>query len=170
MAFTVEDGTGVADANAYITLAFFKDYHDDRGVDYSGSTDSEIETAIIKATDYMELRFGDRWIGYLSSDATTLTWPRGGVYDRKGVLVEDTIPTDIKKACAEYALRALTTTLLPDPTTDASGKVVSRELKKIGPIETEKEFQVGRSDTIKPYPAADKLLNFWIAGSGGVTR
>ena len=172
----VEDGTGVADANSYTTEAFADLYFTDRGnTDWTSSTSSEKEAALIKATDYIELRFKDRWRGALSPDATTLSFPRLYFYDRRGVYVDfanDGIPLDIQKATAEYALRALSAELLPDPTVAESGQSVKRTFDKVGPIETEIEYDSGaaRPDLIRPYPTADRLLRFWIKGVGGVIR
>lgn len=60
MALVVQDDLGSLDANGYITVAFFKSYHDARGNSYSGKTDQQIEYAIIKATDYVDTRFAFR--------------------------------------------------------------------------------------------------------------
>lgn len=58
MALKVQNSQGtVVGANAYITLAEFKSYHDDRGNDYSGFTDPKISAAIVLATDYLDTRF-----------------------------------------------------------------------------------------------------------------
>ena len=53
----------------------------------TGTDDTAKGIAIIKATDYMELMFGERWKGSLSDDATTLSFPRTNMYDRKGNLL-----------------------------------------------------------------------------------
>ena len=46
-------------------------------------------------------------------------------------------------------MRALTTTLLSDPTQDdTGGKMLTFTKKKVGPIETEKEFLLG---FVKPF-------------------
>jgi hypothetical protein len=176
MAFTVEDGTGVADANSYTDVAFADAYFADRAnATWAAAVTADKEAALVKATDYIELRFKDRWKGNLAPEATTLSFPRQYFYDRKGELVDftaDGIPTDIQKATAEYALRALSADLLPDPTVADSGQAIKRTFDKVGPIETEVEYEGGaaRPDLIRPYPAADKLLLFWITGAGGVIR
>ena len=82
MALIVEDGTGIEDANGLITVAFADSYFADRGASAWGGTDEVKGIAIIKATDYMELMFGERWKGSLSVDATTLSFPRTNMYDR----------------------------------------------------------------------------------------
>jgi len=172
MTFTVEDGTGVENANSYSTTDFADAYFLERGNTVWGAlTTAQKQTNLILATDYVELRFSHRFVGQLSTSATTLSWPRIYVYDRKNVLVTD-VPLDIQKATCEYASRANISPLLPDPTVAASGQAIKRTLDKVGPIETEVEFEgaSSRPDLIRPYPVADKLCVSWISGVGGVIR
>lgn len=174
MPFIVEDGTGVIDANALISVAFADDYFLLRGVtDWTG-LDSEKEVAIIKSTDYMELMFSQKWNGYLSEEATELSFPRVYFYSpRKGMVDFETdgIPKDIMKACAEYALRALTVDLISDPEFDnLTGKEVKSKLEKVGPLEEETSFVTGASSSVRSYPAADRLIRPYLIGTGGVIR
>src|SRR3954464_1966504 len=60
MALVVQDDLGSLNANGYISVAFFKSYHDARGNSYVGKTDQQIEYAIILATDYVDTRFSYR--------------------------------------------------------------------------------------------------------------
>lgn len=62
MAFVVEDDTGVKSANAYVSVQEFKDYHADRGNALSGGSGDQ-QKAIVKATDYIDKRFGARFKG-----------------------------------------------------------------------------------------------------------
>lgn len=171
MAFIVQDDTGeVADANAYIEVQFFKDYHTDRGNSYGAATDGQIQLAIIKATDYLDRRFS--FVGWPLVDEQTTQWPREPVYTQRGTLMT-TIPTALKQACAEYALRALTDDLMPDPTIDTSGGEVTRLTTKVGPIEKTTEYAAGSSSggsSLKAYPNADRLLRGLTMASGGVER
>jgi len=91
MAFTPEDGTGVADANSYTTDTFADGYFADRNnTTWSAADTASKQTALIKATDYIELRFRDRWKGILAPEATTLSFPRQYMYNRKGELIDFT--------------------------------------------------------------------------------
>ncbi|MAD98776.1 MAG: hypothetical protein Unbinned200contig1000_14 [Prokaryotic dsDNA virus sp.] len=172
MAFIVEDGTGIADANSYVDVAYADAYFLDRANSgWSSADTSSKEIALVKATDYVEIRFRDKWKGILAPEATTLSFPRQYLYNRKGEL-ETGIPEDVKKAVCEYAVRALSADLLPDPTVSDSAKALKKTFEKVGPIETEVEYQDGsaRPDIIRPYPAADRLLTFWTTSVGGVIR
>lgn len=174
MPIIVEDGTGVDNANSYAAIADVTTYLTERNnIEIWEDLDTEEqEAALIKATDYMELMYADRWKGSLSADATTLSWPRVGVYDRKREPVTDAVPLDVKKACMEYAIAALSGDLMPTiAPDDASGKEVKWLKEKVGPIETETEFLPGSRKTVREYAVADRLVRPWITGtSGGVYR
>lgn len=152
MTFIVEDGTGVAGATSYTTVDFANDYFADRGIATWAGNGSQKEAALILATDYLDGRF--TFIGQQVAFDQALEWPRTGTpYD------SDVIPVDLQKACVEYALRALTSALAPDPTTDPSGQQLTKKRSKVGPIEKEVEYAEGGSMRIyKNYPSADVYL------------
>ena len=54
MAFVTEDGTGLAEANSYVSVAEADAYHADRGNAAWIGEDSAKQSALIKATDYLE--------------------------------------------------------------------------------------------------------------------
>lgn len=170
MAFTVEDGTGLSDANAYISVAEFKAYHDERGNSYEAACkDSTIQQAIIRATDYIEKRWRNRWKGVRESEAQALAFPRVYLFDEDGYVI-DGIPAKLKQATAEYAVRAITITLMPDPQIDDTSLRVRRKREKVGPIETETEFAEEAPRDLRPYPAADRLLIDYVTPAGRTYR
>lgn len=111
--------------------------------------------------------------GGLDGGIQPLAWPRSSVYDQAGNRI-DGIPDRLKQAVSEYAVRAASSVLLPDPTTDGYAGSLQRRLEKVGPIEEEYEYVAGTVGrvTFTPYPAADKLLRPLLLGSGngGVIR
>lgn len=109
MALTVEDGTGLTGADAFISLVYFKAYADKRGRSYAAYTDTQIEQAIVRATDYMSESFN--WAGFKlkergnSDGEQALAWPRTYVADRNGYdLADDIVPSEVERATAEVAL------------------------------------------------------------------
>lgn len=99
-----------------------------------------------------------------------LEFPRAYLYSPTGLLIEG-IPEVLKQAVAEYAERALSGALMPDPEVEATGGQLVRAFDKVGPIETEREFIGGSTIQIfQKYPAADRLLSSLISSSGGVIR
>jgi hypothetical protein len=132
----------------------FKDYHDDRGNAYTAS-DTEIEKAIVRATDYMDSRWtfaGSR----LDADQST-ECPRSGVYDPNTSLLVNQYPSELEEACAEYAMSALASSLYPSSNVDATGLQVKMTRKKADVLEKETEyFQTGGSSSAKrAWPVAD---------------
>ena len=167
MPFTPETGVGLAGANAYVTLAEFKAHHDDRGNNaYQTFTDADVQTAIVRATDYIDKRFGKRFRGFRQNKVQGLEWPRINAFDNDEFLYSDVdvIPRKLKMATSEYALRALNLKpLIPDPalpyttrdatgegTTQSSGAALGEVIatrKKVGPIEIETKNQALQSSS-----------------------
>lgn len=162
MAFIVEDGTGVAGANAYMTVAELDAYWADRGV----TLDGDKEAAIIVATQYVDGSF--RWKGAIVFADQSLDWPRVGVVDDEGRAVDSmSIPDRLKFAVAEYAQRQLNAPIQPDVSDEGALKRIK---KKVDVIETEKEFQdnTGGYFGLRSYPLADNyLLGLIRGGTGG---
>ena len=122
MAFTVEDGTGLNNANAFISVDFFSDYHEDRGNESLvtlAEDETVIQACIIKATDYISKRFGRRFRGQRQSSQQALPFPRLGFFDDDNFdfpEATDGIPLALAQATAEYAARvAIYHELAPDP-------------------------------------------------------
>lgn len=99
-----------------------------------------------------------------------LSFPRVGLYTRDGTAVVG-VPLKVRQATAEYAERALSATLAPDPTVDATLVPVLAKREKVGPIEEETTYAIGGLPVlIKPYPAADRLLADYVSSAGGAVR
>lgn len=169
MAFVVEDGTGKPDANSYGAVADADVYFADRGVvDWTGD-DSTKQGALVRATDYIEERFYGNFAGQATTDVQALSWPRQYAFN----FGKNEIPATLKKACFEYALRALTQVLAPDLVLDGGFARVKTE-ETIGPM-TDKFAVPSKgpgSDVmlIVPYPAADMLMRPLLVYSDRVIR
>lgn len=138
MALTVRT-TIKGEGNSFATLSFANSYFAERAILTWKGTDAVKEAALVRATDYIDTRFGDRF----TCEALEL----------------EEIPVNLQRACSEYALRALSAALAPDPVLDASGVSVVTVAKTLGPLE--KKFQVlgsGVPQILRSYPAADMLL------------
>lgn len=162
MAFTEQDDTGlIANANAYISVSFYKGYQGDRGVDTALFATSAIQQAIIIATDYIDNRF--RYVGFRRNDRTdqTTEWPRLDAIDRDERLLNG-IPLVVQQACAEYTLFQLTNgPLFTTITNDATGRAVKRSFAKVDVIEEETEYfqgPVGGNPSLPIYSVADQRL------------
>jgi len=138
MAFVVQTpDTPLSTANAYMAVQAFKDYHDDRGNAYTAS-DTEIEQAIVRATDYMDSRW--TFAGSRQDADQSTECPRSGVYDPNSGLSVDPYPEELEEACAEYSISALAGSLYPLSNVDSTGRDVKKLRKKVDVIETETEY------------------------------
>lgn len=156
MAFTVQGDTPVAGANAYIDVAAFRAYWDDRGVATSPTyNDAAVQVAIVKGTQYLDLRF--EYVGERLSREQELEWPRQFAYNDRGDFVTG-LPTAVKSAAAEYAYRALTTPLLADPSYDETGRPLKSREETVGPLSEKFEYEARGVFQMPDYPQADRIL------------
>jgi hypothetical protein len=156
MAFIVQEDTPVTDANSYVSVAYFRDYHADRGTDNSSHRDEDVQIALIKATQYVDLRF--KYVGERVSRTQELEWPRQFAYNDRGDTVIG-LPSPVKQATCEYAIIALARDLLPSPV-DADGvnRVVKSRSETLGPLERKFEYDTKQGYNLPEYPKADRLL------------
>ena len=171
MAFTVEDGTGITDANAYIAVADADSYFTDRGgvAAWTAALTAAKQAAIIRSTDYIEARFGQRFLGTKLTTTQGLSFPRDDLYDRDGEGI-DGMPRPFLDAVCEYAVRALSADLWNEPDRDPKGRIVV-ERKKVGPIEKDIRYAFNRDvSQIKPVPGADRLILQYCSPSGMAIR
>lgn len=146
MALIVEDGTNVAGAESYVTLAEANTYFSNRGSPsaWTSLSDAVKEQYLREATDYIEAYYALRWKGRRDEDDQPLAWPRRGVDDQDGYAIDsDTIPQKLKNAQFEAALRRATDgDLLPDIETPGDVKV---EDVQAGPVRSRLEYAGGAS-------------------------
>ena len=191
MPLVVEDGTGLVGADAYISVANADTYFlASANATWAVATIPAKEVAIIKATRYMEKRFGTKWKGLIASSEQALGWPRRYVYDERGTELVDQVPVQIARACAEYAVQALINPLIPEtvyPIADGApvpfGRI-NRKVEKVGPIYEETYYSTGGAqasrvgsgsslvdgDKVVQYPEADFLIGPFLKSTKGVSR
>lgn len=123
MTLVVEDGTGLVNAESYISVLQADEYHAAMGnTSWAAATEEAREIALRKATQYVDMSYSFR--GYKTTLSQSLEWPRDWYPDD---YVEWPI-RNLKAAVAELALRALTTAL----TTDQEDRGVVEE--SVGPV------------------------------------
>lgn len=117
MTLIVETGEGLATSDAYDSLVNVNKYFTDRPTHplyliWEKAGNSDRESAIRLATEYLDYKFS--WKGVKATSTQMLEWPRELVYDSRGQELIGVIPTNIKKALAELAVRSLSSSLLED--------------------------------------------------------
>ena len=159
MALVVENGTGLSNAESYVTVAAT----DTRMVNLGNTlwatiTTAQKEEALRRATAYMGQAFRGRWVGARINSTQALDWPRNGVCVDGYSVLSTIVPADIANACADLALKAAA----GDLNADLSRGVVRR---KIGPLETEYDRNSPQS---KRYRSIDMALSPYLKGSSAM--
>jgi hypothetical protein len=155
--FVVEDGTGLSTATSYAEIADFRQYWENRGVNYSApdTTDDMIKVWLNLATQWADQNI--RYSGLIFSDTQALLVPRVDWCDSRDRLLDGTVPVDLKYGIFEVAAARKAT--LPDQS--ISGQNLTS--KRIGPVS--KTFGgpsggIASSDDVQTrYPAAFQYFN-----------
>jgi len=152
--FTVEDGSNVAGANSYVTLAYAADYFavDPSSATWEALTDEQKQFYLAWATRLLDQK--TEWRGFINEDDQALRWPRKGAADRDYRTVNtNEIPNPVKAATCELAKWLMTN----DPTTGQD----TDYLKRIKVDVIEIEYQDGTSQS--SYPS---IINAILEGIG----
>lgn len=154
----VEDGSGMMNANSYVTLAYADQYAVNRN--YSGwvsQSDYVKSAAIIKAMDYVDNIFD--WKGRKMYKDQALNFPRANIIDDDGFNYSGEIPERLKKAICEAAFLVYSQYTLY-ASQDPNGQI-KKDRKKADVVETEKEYFSSSEVTVdytSAYEALDTLL------------
>jgi len=101
---TVEDGTGLSNANSYLTVAELRDYFAvvPDAATFIALSDDVLGQYVIWATRTLDQK--TLWKGCALTDTQALAWPRQFVYDKYGKAVaSDSVPSQVKAITAEFA-------------------------------------------------------------------
>lgn len=154
MVLVVQQEPPVDGANSYTTVSVFRAYHGARGTDVALYTDQQVEFALIKATQYVDVRFN--FVGYQYAKGQDTEWPRSSAFDKRGDRLSG-IPKPLAQAVCEYALRSLAADLLADPVREVGRQVKSRT-EEVGPIKESVEYEGSAGFQMPSYPLADRIL------------
>lgn len=171
----VENGTIIAGANSYNTLAAVNAYatlrQDTYALAWLEADESNRVAAAVIATDYMDGRWcftstiTDPGTDLLA--AQDLQWPRLQQTDSRGVIVaDDEVPGWVTDSHAEYAMRVIdTTTFLAKAlrvdleTQDASGRFIKETFEQVGPLRERIKYSESKATRkTADYGNADRIL------------
>lgn len=109
MALTVEDGTGVPEADSYLEIADIAAYATKRGLSFSTADAPAAEAAARRAATWLDATYRDRLPGVrLAGRGQGLEWPRKAAVDSYGTeLPSDEVPSEWIYAFCEVAVREL---------------------------------------------------------------
>ncbi len=161
MSLVVEDGSGLAGAESYCSVAAANARHTALGNAAWTGADAVKEAALRRATQYMLQTYRNRWNGTRITQAQALDWPRWGVIvDTRYYVLSNSVPADVANACADLALKAITEDLSPD-----LDRAVIRE--RVGPLETEYNPY---SPQAKRFTAINAMLAPYLKGSSAMAE
>lgn len=173
MAVVVEDGTGLANADSYVSDADCTAYLTNFSVNgatnaYSSQASATVRDVYLRqATRKVDTRYGPRARGRRVNDTMALEWPRAGIVLGDGTRVVSTaVPFRVIAATCELALRAAekdaanaheTSALQPDQVETGT---VTGELEriKVDVVEIETETESTGGTTQEVFTVADDLM------------
>lgn len=165
MAIVFDSTVGGASANSYASVADYAQYRENAGL--SARTTEEAQEDLIRATEFIDIQYMSLWQTMSKTDSDqALHWPQSGAVDAYGKsIADDEIPSRVKKAVYEYAIRAEPQTGL-DPKVKTNIK--SQDLDGLG----NQEFFSPLKDGSLPdaFKFIDQILYGLISGSSGGVR
>lgn len=167
MALIVEDGTGLADAQSYAAAADADTYFTERNeTAWTAALLADKEIALIKASEYADVKWGAKLRGLPLTQTQSLAFPRSVFVDRKLRTVSG-VPTDWVRAVYEYALLVINSIDLYPTQEVVDQKKVASESVTIGPITTSKTYDntVG-TNSLNYFAKADALAKTFTKGGG----
>ena len=168
--FVVEDGTGLATANSYPSVAEADEHWENYGTvaeraAWSGSSTADKQDALREGTRYIDNRYQGRWRGVRGTTDQALDHPRIRVIDTDGWARDENIVfTEVKRATIMAALKVrLGVDLMPD--VEGSDVGVSSESVTVGPISESKTY-AGSKTAFKTYSSIEATLRPILQRSG----
>ena len=166
LSFVVEDGSGLASATSFVSVAYANSYATIHGkTQWSALTDEQKEITLVLASDYINSQYN--WRGEPVSPSQALALPRGGFSIPSGAHSTG-VPACVKKATAELATRCFTSEggsvsyiqLVEDIQMAGSIKSYKNKLD----VMEEQVTYASPSDLkdVRPYPSIDAMIEGWL--------
>lgn len=165
MSLIIEDGSIVAGAESFATVAELRQFAANRGKTVPAA-DGDCEVLLRKACDYLQGQ-EQRYKGDRITSTQVLAFPRMNMQVNGFYLSSSSIPADVKNAQMQLAIDAQTIELLPsiDVASQATGPTVE---KTVGPI-TQRFAEPAAKHMQSWFAAAEaSLAKFCNAGPGQV--
>lgn len=124
MPLIIEDGTNVAGANSYVTVAEVRAYAVNRGVTLPAD-DAEVEPLVFLAMDWFE---SHEFQGYRAYSDQPLSFPRGAVVIDGIEQADDSIPDRVKTCVIQATIDANTLELQPSYAGSDTGQLQAEKV------------------------------------------
>lgn len=171
MAVIVEDGTGVAGANSYVSAADCGTYATARGLTFT--PDGTGDSALIRATTWLDATYINYWPGVPTlGRSQDLQWPRYDVENTTEVtdvdgntIAKDEIPVEVIDALCEAAIIEQANPGTLSPSVIPGQKLKSASVYQA--VEVEYWNSNGGVDDTRPVPT---VVDDILSGLIGLTR
>lgn len=137
----VEDGTGKADANSYISIADADTYNTNwvNNSTWTNAADAEKERMLLQAARYIDTF---DYVAIRLKTDQALAWPRTvGYID--GKYYYGKVPVDIKNAQVEVAIKLIDGLEL---FSDSDGETIKSESDTVGPLSHSRQYASTKKD------------------------
>lgn len=166
IAFIPEDGTGLPDANSYLSVTDYKEIADLFGYDYSTLTDDVIERYLIRSTIVMDAEYRNMFPGERAVTGQALEWPREDAKYVDGEEISKTVvPKEIRYALTEMMEIIKAGTSL-QPVISPTG-VLKEERVKVDVIEESKKYNTDGLRSTDTYRTVEDALSRITGGVAG---
>ena len=171
MALIVEDGTGKADAESYISVldcdALLIKWG--RSSDAWEALDEATKEGLLRnSTMYIDATYAGKWSGDVLNSTQSLSWPRSNAYKTNGQSIpSDAVPVEVERACSFIAVETITGGAYADE--DNGARIASESVGLgSGALSEAKTYQGGK-DSSYSSKSADLVLKPLLSGSKGRT-
>lgn len=152
MALIIEDGSGLSDANTFVSLEDFRLFAQLRNAGIPEG-DPECEALLIKAADFLTFNF--RFKGYPSQTDQRLSFPRSGILIDGEDFPDNVIPVQLKEAQMFLSIAGMSY--------DFAAPVVFPVYKRVrveGAVDVSYPMpsDIGTADTTTVFPFVERLL------------
>jgi len=170
MALTVEDGTGLAAADSYQTVADIDTYNTNHGnaSKWRDLTLQQKEEKARLAAQGLDLEFHNQWLGRKRVDGQGLDFPRVEIEDPiDGFIISETsVPKPILDAHAELAIEIALGKTIHSAQSDSAA--IKRQRKKLDTLEIETEYSGSKAGTaVADFPRIERLVSRLTTGDTG---
>jgi len=150
MALIIEDGTGVEDANTYLSLADARELASTRGITLSAS-DPELSGQLVSAADRLTT-YENRFTGVRMTGIQGLSYPRANSYRYGSSFPNDAIPKELKLA------QVMLVSILEEGGFIWASSVSGIKSEQVGPLETVYTDDAANSVGNPDLPVIDAIL------------
>ena len=169
MSLILETGAGLDNSNSYASVAFADDYlslYSDKYTNWAELSEAQREAYLLQGSQYIELKYNNRWKGKKATSTQALSFPRTQIYIDGYLVAHNIIPLAVRQATVEAALRAFEGDSLLGAELEAGN--IQSETVKVGTIESSISYTGTKN---RPnYPKINLLLTQLIRSNNQIYR